>query len=137
MSYETIEHDGIRYAEVIWSNTRVEKTVFYSPEEASFQFGLLAHEAGFVEPAHDHYQAKRDISDMQQMFVVQRGVVSVQLFDIAGKMFKEVTLHAGDAICLVHGTHAVRAIEDMQCISVKQGPFLGAEMDKINIEVKK
>jgi len=24
----------------------------------------------------------------------------------------------------------------MQCVSVKQGPFLGAENDKINIQVK-
>ena len=137
MNFEVIEHNRIRYAEVIWSDTCVEKSTFFSPEGASFQFGLLAHEAGFLEPAHVHYTVKREISDLQQMFVVQRGVVRVQFFDDGGEMFKEVTLHAGDAICLVHGTHAIRVIEDMQCISVKQGPFLGVEMDKVNIEVKK
>lgn len=137
MSLEVIEHEGIRYAEVIWAGTTVSDTVFYSPAGASFQFGLLAHATGFVEPAHDHFRTKREINDMQQMFVVQRGVVGVQLFDAAGKMFREVVLKAGDAVCLVHGTHAVRVIEDMQCVSVKQGPFLGAQMDKVNVEVGK
>jgi len=69
------------------------------------------------------------------MFVVQRGVVAVEFFDEGGKLFRQVILHPGDGIVLIHGTHAVRVIEDMQCISVKQGPFLGAENDKINVEI--
>ena len=42
-----------------------------------------------------------------------------------GRLLREVTLHAGDAIVLIHGVHAIRVLEDMQAISVKQGPFLG------------
>ena len=68
------------------------------------------------------------------MFVVQRGVVGVQFFDPSGAMFREVVLSQGDAINLIHGAHAVRVIEDMQCVSVKQGPFLGDEMDKVEIK---
>jgi hypothetical protein len=48
----------------------------------------------------------------------------------------EVILRQGDAILLVDGAHSVRVLEDMQCVSVKQGPFLGVEKDKIEIEVK-
>ena len=70
------------------------------------------------------------------MFVVQKGVVCVQLFDDSGKQLKEVILKVGDAIVLIHGAHAIRVIEDMQCISVKQGPFLGDTFDKIEIKVK-
>ena len=133
---ETVEHNGTKYAEIIWAGTQVKETKFFSPADSSFQFGLLAHEAGFVEPAHYHKPIiNRNINDLQQMFVVQRGVVAVEFFDEHGKMFREVVLRSGDGIVLVHGTHAVRVIEDMQCISVKQGPFLGAENDKINVEV--
>jgi hypothetical protein len=46
-------------------------------------------------------------------------------------------MHPGDAIALIHGVHAIRVIGDMQCISVKQGPFLGTEHDKISVEVKR
>jgi hypothetical protein len=133
---ETVERDGIRYAEIIWAGTEVPITNFFSPADSSFQFGLLAHEAGFVEPPHFHKAVRREINDLQQMFVVQRGVVGVQLFTQQGELFREIVLKTGDAILLMHGIHAVRAIEDFQCISVKQGPFLGAENDKVNVEVK-
>ena len=137
MNIETIEEKGIRYAEIIRVETKVNKTTFFSPAESSFQFGLLAHESGFFEPPHYHRPFKREIVDLQQMFVVQRGIVAVQLYDDAGEMFREVTLNPGDAIVLIHGVHSLKVIEDMQCISIKQGPFLGTEYDKVNVEVKK
>ena len=132
---ETVEHAGIRYAEIIRAEMQVPVTKFFSPSNSSLQFGLLAHQAGFVEAPHYHKPIERTINDLQQMLVVQRGVVAVDFFDEQGNRFREVVLRAGDGILLVHGTHAVRVLEDMQCISVKQGPFLGAENDKINVEV--
>ena len=70
------------------------------------------------------------------MFVVQHGVVAVQLYSDDGKLLREIFLRRGDAIVLIHGAHAIRVIKDMQCISVKQGPFLGTEQDKVLVEVK-
>lgn len=133
---EIFEHKGVRYAEVIRAESKVEITKFFSPPESSFQFGLLAHEAGFIEPPHYHKEFERTIKDLQQMFVVQRGVVDVDLYDDEGKIIETVRLKQGDAIVLIHGVHAIKVIEDMQCISVKQGPFLGAENDKIMVSVE-
>jgi hypothetical protein len=131
MSIESIEYDGVKFAEIIRADTRVSQTTFFSPPESSFQFGLLAHEAGFVEAPHFHREITREINDLQQMFVVQRGVVAVELYSDDKKLLKEVVLKAGDAIVLIHGIHAIKVLEDMQCISVKQGPFLGTEKDKV------
>jgi hypothetical protein len=136
MNVETIEYNGTKYAEIIWADTRVSKTTFFSPPQSSFQFGLLAHEAGYEEAPHLHRPTPRQINDLQQMFVVQRGVVAVRLFDDDGEILREVTLRPGDAIVLIHGVHAIRVLEDMQCISVKQGPFYGDELDKINVKAK-
>lgn len=137
MAIEKIERHGTKYAEIIRADVRVEDTRFFSSPESSFQFGLLAHRAGFVEPPHYHKEFLREINDLQQMFVMQRGVVVIELYDDEGALFREVTLRAGDAIVLIHGAHAVRVLEDFQAISVKQGPFLGTENDKINIRVKR
>ena len=134
MSVESVEYNSIKYAEIIWADTRVEKTTFYSPAESSFQFGLLAHRAGFVEAPHYHKTIGKTIDDLQQMFVVQRGVVVVELYDDDGGLLREVEMKAGDAIVLIHGVHAIRVVEDMQCISVKQGPYLGEEQDKVFID---
>jgi hypothetical protein len=136
MSYERIERDGTLFAEVIWAGTTVEKSRFFSEANSSLQFGLLAHEAGFIEPAHYHHPIDRQISDLQQMLVVQRGVIAIEFFTSEGDKFREVILKVGDAINLVHGVHAVRVIEDMQCVSVKQGPFFGDKLDKINVSTK-
>ena len=136
MSIETIEYNGIKYAEIIWHDTTVEHTTFFSRAESSFQFGLLAHKAEFVEPAHYHKPFKREINDLQQMFVVQRGVVAVLLYADDGSLLREIVMRQGDSIALIHGVHAIRVIEDMQCISVKQGPFLGTENDKIIVQAK-
>lgn len=136
MSVEAVEHKGVRYAEIIRANVRVEKTTFFSPPESSFQFGLLAHGAGFVEPPHYHRPFTRQVEDLQQMFVVQRGVVAVLLLSDEGNLLEEVVLNPGDAIVLIHGVHAIRVIEDMQCISVKQGPFLGVGYDKVEVKVE-
>ena len=103
MALEVIEHNGTRYAEVIWADTRVETTTFFSPPESSFQFGLLAHKAGFVEAPHYHKPINREINDLQQMFIVQRGVVIVELYDDDNQLLREVELKAGDAIALIHG----------------------------------
>ena len=133
---ERIEYNGIRYAEIIWSDTVVSTTTFFSPAESSFQFGLLAHKAGFVEAPHYHKPFTREIKDLQQMFVVQRGEVIVELYSDEKKLLKEITLRKGDAIVLIHGVHAIRVTQDMQCISVKQGPFLGDESDKVIVDIK-
>lgn len=136
MSIEVIEYNGVRYAEIIRVDTQVVKTTFFSPPESSFQFGLLAHEAGYKEAAHFHQPFSRTVTDLQQMFVVQRGVVGVRLYEDNGSLLRDVALYPGDAIVLIHGVHAIHVIEDMQCISVKQGPFLGDAFDKVVVEVK-
>jgi hypothetical protein len=137
MSAEIITYNGIKYAEVIRADARVDKTRFFSPPESSFQFGLLAHKAGFVEPPHYHKPFPREVVDLQQMFVMQRGEIVIELYSDDGDLLREINLRTGDAIVLIHGVHAVRVVEDFQAISVKQGPFLGSENDKINVEVKK
>ena len=136
MGVESIEYNGIKYAEIIWADSKVKETTFFSPPESSFQFGLLAHKAGFVELPHYHKPISRTIKDLQQMFFVQSGVVAVCLYSDHGDLLREIVMHAGDAIVLIHSVHAIRVIEDMQCISVKQGPFLGTEHDKVFVEVK-
>ena len=133
MGHEVIEKDGVRFAEIIWAGTYVQTSTFFSPEISSLQFGLLAHKAGFIEPPHYHPSAQREITDVQQMFFVQRGRIAVEFYSDSKTPFREVQLGPGDAILLVHGVHAIRVLEDMHCISIKQGPFFGPDQDKVEV----
>jgi hypothetical protein len=132
---KVIEHGGVRYAEIIRDSASVEQSTFFSPDGQSMQLGILARKAGFVEPPHYHTHIERRIDDLQQMFVVQRGVIDIDFFDQERRLFRTERVCAGDAVLLIHGIHSIRVIEDMQCLSVKQGPFLGPENDKTDVEV--
>jgi len=135
--HELIVYKKKHYAEIIRSSFAKKETTFLSPDKSSFQFGILAHKKGFKEPPHYHRPFKRTIKDLQQMFVVQKGKVQVDLFSDTKKLIRKIILKKGDAIVLIHGIHAITVLEDMQCISVKQGPFLGAEFDKVFVKMKK
>jgi hypothetical protein len=123
--------NGVTYAEVIRAGARVSHSTFVSAPDSSMQMGLLAHGAGFVEVPHVHKEIPRTIKDLQQFLVVQRGRVAIDFFDDRGALLKTVELLPGDAMLLMSGGHSLRVIEDAQCVSVKQGPFLGVENDKV------
>ena len=134
MTFERIEIDGVTYAEIIRAGARVTTSTFVSRPDSSFQLGLLAHHAGFVEPVHYHKKVTRHVEDLQQFLVVQTGRIAITFHADDGRLLREVVLGPGDAILLVHGAHSLRMLDDSQCISVKQGPFLGAENDKVELQ---
>ena len=133
MKVERIEVNGVTFAEVIRAGTTADHSTFVSRPESSLQLGLLAHQAGYVEPVHCHKPIVRAITDLQQFIVVQSGRVALTFHANDGALLREVLLAPGDGILLIEGAHSLRAIDDAQCISVKQGPFLGADNDKIEI----
>ena len=130
---EFIRYGDLLFGMVIRKTTHADKTRFFTPDESPLQFGLLAHPRGFVEPPHYHKPIPRTIRALQQMFVVQRGTVAMDFFDAQGRKVVEVVASPGDAVLLMDGAHSLRGLEDFQCVSVKQGPFLGAENDKVEI----
>ena len=87
--HELIIHKKIHYAEIIRSKLTKKETTFLSPAKSSFQFGILAHKKGFVEPPHYHRPFKRVIKDLQQMFIVQKGKVQVDLYSNKKKINKK------------------------------------------------
>jgi len=132
---EVIEHAGVRYAEVLRAPVRASESAYFSPADAALQLGVIARPKGFCEPPHTHALRERVIRDVQQFFVVVRGRVAVDFFSTNGERVTEVELDPGDSILLVHGAHSLRVLEDAQCITVKQGPFLGD--DKVELKAQR
>jgi hypothetical protein len=133
---EYIYNQSSLIAMVIRREVQIEKSCFFTANESSLQFGLIANRAGFVERPHSHRVIKREIIDLQQMLVVQRGSIAVDFFDDQGYKISELTARPGDAVLLIAGFHSLRGTEEFQCVSVKQGPFLGPENDKVELEGK-
>lgn len=134
MAVEIIERDGIRYAELLRNGSRFGESAFFSPPEASFQFGVLVQQEGYSEPAHYHLPVAEQKQLMSELIVVQSGAMAIAFYTPEGRCFEEVILRQGDAIILVDGSHSYRVVEELQALVVKQGPFqYGA--DKVPVTV--
>ncbi len=130
MTFEVVEHNGLRLAEVLYSTAKSISTKFYSESNAALQLGLMTHSSGFVEPAHSHPVMVRESTSTQQAFVVLKGKVCVDFFDSKGQIVREIELSEEDTILIIQGIHRIRVIESSRCITIKQGPFI-ASLDKI------
>lgn len=121
------------HAEIIRSNIKVDQTTFFSDASSSFQFGLVSHKKGYEEKPHYHKTFDRKIMDCQQMLFVQFGKVEVIFYDELKNQISSSILNQGDSINIIKGIHAIKMIENSQCITVKQGPFISPEEDKIDV----
>lgn len=133
MEFEKLEVQGNILAEVLWNSASVGSTKFYSQDNSELQLGLMSHKAGFIESAHYHPELDRARCATQQAFVVLQGRVLVDFFNPDGSVIKTYQLGFGDSILIKDGIHRIRVEEDSRCITIKQGPFLGPDVDKIEV----
>ena len=73
--------------------------------------------------------------NLQEVIIVTKGILEVQLYEDDHSLVAEVVLRPGDAILLVQGIHGYRMLEGVQAYIVKQGPFAGAEQDKMMVDI--
>jgi cupin fold WbuC family metalloprotein len=98
---------------------------FFTPEEFSQQLGMLVHEKGTIVQRHRHKLVKREIFRTQEVLVLLKGKLKVDLYDDNVKLLKSVILTPGDSILLAQGGHRVEILEAAKIIEVKQGPYSG------------
>lgn len=134
--FEVIELGGVRYCEIIRRETAIGESCFFSPPAQELQFGVFKRSAGFIEEPHYHPKFVRECAGIMQLLVVQKGKLEISFFTTEGRPFAAVTLEPGDAALLIDGAHSVRVLEDARCVTIKQGPYRGAEKDKAGLEVK-
>jgi len=130
---ERFVHKKKVYAEVIRANVKSEITRFFSNSKSSFQFGFVSHKKGYSEAPHYHKKILRKINDLQQVLFVQKGKLEVMFYNKSKKLIKKIVVKKGDSINIVQGIHAIKMLENTQCVSVKQGPFISDKMDKVDV----
>lgn len=65
----------------------------------------------------------------QEVLLLKKGVLRVDFYDEYEDYLESKDLHAGDIILLVSGGHGFQALEEVEMVEVKQGPYAG-ENDK-------
>lgn len=104
-----------------------EGTEFFTSEEFPQQVGFISKKKGEIIQAHTHRLSKREIYLTQEVLVIRKGIIKVDLYDTQREYFDSRVLQAGDVILLVGGGHGYEALKDTEMVEIKQGPYLGKD----------
>ena len=91
------------------------------------QLVTLKHPKGKYLLAHAHQPTPRKTTKMQECIIVKKGKIKVDLYGADNKvfkLFKKVTMKAGDLLILLDGGYGIHILEDAEMIELKNGPFL-------------
>lgn len=102
---------------------------FFTPDDFSQQVAYMQHPAGKVIEPHKHNLVIRTVNFTQEVLFLKRGRLRVDFYDDTQTYIESRILEAGDTILLAAGGHGFEALEEIEMIEVKQGPYAG-DQDK-------
>ena len=131
-AFEEIKHQGKTIAIILRRDFSAAASRFFSPADFSQQFGFLVHPKGHIIPAHFHKKIQREIFLTQEVLLIKKGEIQVNLYSKEREFLTSRLLQAGDIIFLCSGGHAFTMLQDSEIVEIKQGPYSGRDSDKEN-----
>lgn len=102
---------------------------FFTPNDFSQQLAFMNHPFGKVIQPHVHNPVPREVRYTQEVLILKKGLLRVDFYNQQQKYLESRTLEPGDIILLAAGGHGFEALEEIEMVEVKQGPYSG-DMDK-------
>ena len=130
---EHVSFDGIEFAIILRSGFDEPGIHFFTPGDFSQQLGYMRHPAGHVIEPHIHNPVHRAVHFTREVLFLRRGRLRVDFYGDDGEYFESRELGAGDVILLAAGGHGFQALDEIEMIEVKQGPYVG-DVDKTRIK---
>lgn len=106
---------------------------FFTPPNFSQQVAVMRHPKGKSLDAHVHNLVIRQVLYTQEVLLIRKGRVRVNLYSSQRKRLSSPVLTSGDVILLCGGGHSFEMLEETTMIEVKQGPYTG-DNDKTKFE---
>ena len=100
---------------------------FFTPPSFSQQVAAMTHPKGKKIAPHVHNFLSRQVFYTQEVLIIRRGRLRVNLYSSDKEFLGDRILKAGDVILLCGGGHSFEMLEETSIIEVKQGPYLGVE----------
>jgi len=127
---------GILLSIVVRASYDKEGVNFFTTESFPFQLGFIKQSKGYASKPHTHTPLPETnvITNVQEVVFVIDGVFEIDFYGSGEAVLETVSLNKGDACLFVNGGHGYRVGEDCKVITVKQGPYPGAETAKAYIK---
>lgn len=115
---------------IIRNSYTTEGVSFFTGDDAPIQVAYMAHKEGKEILPHVHNAVKREIFFTSEVLLLKKGRLRVDFYTSNQEYLESRIIEKGDVILLACGGHGFQALEEIEMIEVKQGPYLG-EMDKV------
>jgi hypothetical protein len=106
---------------------------FFTPNDFSQQLAYMSHPAGRIIDAHVHNPVPREVVYTQEVLLIRKGKLRVDFYNDRREYLESRVLVTGDLILLASGGHGMEALEELEMIEVKQGPYSG-DQDKTRFD---
>lgn len=126
---EYIKHHHQILAIIIGHQFNEDGIRFFTPDEFSQQLAYMHHPAGKCIEPHFHNPVERSVVYTQEVLLIKKGKLKVNFYDEKQVFLFSRILSQGDVILLASGGHGFEALEEVEMIEIKQGPYQG-EADK-------
>jgi hypothetical protein len=107
---------------------------FFSNDDEYIQVGAWGYSKGKELKAHIHNEVTREVLWTQEVIFVRRGKLLARIYDTQENKVADVEVGAGDVIILLRGGHGYDILEEgTQVLEVKNGPYVGPDLDRRRI----
>ena len=107
---------------------------FFSQDSEYVQVGTWGYSSGKELLAHSHNEVKREVSWTQEVLYIRKGRIRADIYNASNKKIAELIGEEGDLLILLNGGHGYVILDDgTQVLEVKNGPYLGADVDRRRI----
>lgn len=107
---------------------------FFSQDDEFIQVGVWGYPAGKELKAHIHNEVIRQVFWTQEVLFIRKGRLRVHIYCLNEIKITEFEASAGDILIMLRGGHGYEILEDgTQVLEVKNGPYVGADLDRRRI----
>lgn len=131
--FYNIEFENRLLAQVYDMN-HVETVEFPTPTNENFQFGFgyIVNEKVFTP--HIHKSVKRELDKTSEFLYVVSGEIQIAIYDENAKFVQDIVLTSNMGLLQFIGGHRIVMKSNTKYFELKQGPYLGHDIDKIEMK---
>ena len=121
---ENIKYKNKLFALIVRRKFRIKSGIsFFTPKEATQQFGYMKHKKNHLIMPHKHNKRITKIMITTEVIILLKGILRVDFYNEKKIYLFSKKVYAGDIIMLVNGGHGFKILKDVEMIEVKQGPY--------------
>jgi hypothetical protein len=130
----TVLHNNTTIARHITAADIADGLSFFSNDNEFIQIGSWKYPRGKELAAHIHNEVERKVTRTCETLVVLSGAVEATIYTLDEEFVEQLTVSAGEILVLLECGHGYKILsDDTTVIEIKNGPYLGAEIDRRRI----